>query len=213
MTEKNPYSELDEKGVKEQLALFKEALKGKETVDLYTEFALEKPKEITDEEKAKFATLEENTDKLSEITKLLGVSKSTTSDITEPTPEHKKLLVRQEKLEQSAFSDKISEIKSINSEFNSEGIEKLDIPTSEKIAVAGTVKEIVTKYQEGYDKLKSELTSTDASTKDTKLSGTAQDKSTDTNTDETPAGKSIVAKFASQHNLELKKDTKKDTDK
>ena len=211
MTE-NPYTSLDEKGVKEQIALFKEALKGKENIDLYTEFALEKPIEVTEDEKAKFAALEKNNDTLAQITKLLGVSKDSKTSTVEPSPVEKELLIRQEKLETSALADKVSEIKSINSEFNAEGIESLDIPTSEKLTVMGTVKEIVTKYQTGYDKLKAELTGKDAGTQTTKLSSDSQDSTTEPDTSKEGAGKDIVAKFASQYRYETKTKEDKKTD-
>lgn len=212
MTE-NPYTSLDEKGVKEQIALFKEALKGKDNIDLYEEFTLEKPKEITEDEKTQLAALKENSDKLSQITKLLGVSKDNKTS-TEPTDAEKELLARQEKLEKSAFTDKVAEIKSINSEFDATSIEELEIPTSEKVTVAGTVKEIITKYQTGYDKLKAELTTSNAGTKDTKLSSKKQNEGTSSDGEKPGAGKDIVSKMATRYNLKTEtKSDKKSGDK
>ncbi len=203
MTE-NPYSKLDETGVKEQLALFKEALEGKENIDLYTAFALDKPVEVTEDEKTQFAALEKNSDTLSQISKILGGSKDSKNSTVEPSPAEKELLIRQEKLEKSALADKVSEIKSINSEFDATGIEELDIPTSEKLTVMGQVKEIVTKYQSGYDKLKAELTGKDAGTQTTKLATDSKDTSDGPDNAKEGAGKDIVAKFASRYGYQTK---------
>ena len=210
MTDKNPYIDLDEKGVKEQLALFKEALEGKETIDLYTEFELEKPKEITDEEKANIAVLNENNDKLAEITKLLGVSQNKEGTQShEPSPAEKELLVRQEKLEKSAFSDKVADIKKIDADFSAETIEALDIPTSEKITVMSTVADIVTKYEAGYAKLKTELSSKGAKEATSKLSSGKQEENIIDNPDNAKegAGKAIVAKFAEKLSYKLEEST------
>ena len=195
------FSKLDSSA---KLEMFKEALKGDEfkDVDLVKELSITIPEP---------QVIEKAVQNKEAIEKLLKVNDETRGELRELGHKFQteskmsdieiKITERQEKQSKAMLSERITELEELDSDFPSEIVNNMDIPTEDKLIVALAMKEVAVRNSEAIKKIKTELDTASAELKDAKLAApeTVVDKS----------GADIVDSKMSEIGLETPKDPDK----